>query len=132
MHAPGTLTLNHMTVTKLWHFDAPSAVDVNVDLVSASPDPATRTILRVGNIANNARLSRAHANSPATASSAAIMSSTLGRDPNAVSAKSRWLASRQMLLSWTFWMLSARTMFAIESDHEVRKRRLALNGNGWE
>ena len=91
MYAPGTLTLNHMTVTKLWHFDAPSAIDVNVDLVSALPDPATRTILRVGNIANNARLSRAHANSPATASSAAIMSSTLGRDPNAVSAKSRWV-----------------------------------------
>ncbi|CAD6583988.1 MAG: High affinity Ca2+/Mn2+ P-type ATPase-like protein [Alectoria sarmentosa] len=89
--APGTLTLNHMTVTKLWYFDAPSPIEVNVDLVSASPDPATRTILRVGNIANNARLSRANANSPATASSAAIMSSTLGQDPNAVSAKSRWV-----------------------------------------
>lgn len=87
----GTLTLNHMTVTKLWHFDAPSPIEVNMDLVSASPDPATRTILRVGNIANNARLSRANANSPATASSAAIMSSTLGQDPNAVSAKSRWV-----------------------------------------
>ena len=80
-----------MTVTKLWHFDAPSAVEVNPDLVSTSPDPATRTILRVGNIANNARLSRTNANSPATASSAAIMSSTLGQDPNAVNAKSRWV-----------------------------------------
>ena len=91
MQTPGTLTLNHMTVTKLWHFDVSSPIEVNVDLVSASPDPATRTILRVGNIANNARLSRANANSPATASSAAIMSSTLGHDPNAVSAKSRWV-----------------------------------------
>lgn len=91
MQVVGTLTLNHMTVTKLWHFDAPSPIEVNMDLVSASPDPATRTILRVGNIANNARLSRANANSPATASSAAIMSSTLGQDPNAVSAKSRWV-----------------------------------------
>ena len=91
MQAVGTLTLNHMTVTKLWHFDAPFPIEVNMDLVSASPDPATRTILRVGNIANNARLSRANANSPATASSAAIMSSTLGQDPNAVSAKSRWV-----------------------------------------
>ena len=91
MQAPGTLTLNHMTVTKLWHFDVPSPIEVNVDLVATSPDPATRTILRVGNIANNARLSRANANSPATASSAAIMSSTLGHDPNAVSAKSRWV-----------------------------------------
>lgn len=91
MQTPGTLTLNHMTVTKLWHFDVSSPIEVNVDLVSASPDPATRTILRVGNIANNARLSRANASSPATASSAAIMSSTLGHDPNAVSAKSRWV-----------------------------------------
>ena len=80
-----------MTVTKLWHFDAPSPIDVNKELASASPDQATRTILRVGNIANNARLSRAHANSPATASSAAIMSSMLGHDPDAVSAKSRWV-----------------------------------------
>ena len=91
IQAPGTLTLNHMTVTKLWHFDATSPIEVNMDLVSASPDPATRTILRVGNIANNARLSRANANSPATASSAAIMSSTLGQEPNAVSTKSRWV-----------------------------------------
>lgn len=87
----GTLTMNHMTVTKLWYFDAPSPIDVNMDLVSTSPDPATRTILRVGNIANNARLSRSYRNSPATASSAAIMSSTLGHDPNAIASKSRWV-----------------------------------------
>lgn len=87
----GTLTLNHMTVTKLWHFDAPAPIEVNRDLASSMPDSATRTILRVGNIANNARLSLSHANSPATASSAAIMSSMLGHDPNAVSAKSRWV-----------------------------------------
>lgn len=80
-----------MTVTKLWHFDAPSPIDINKGLASASPDQATRTILRIGNIANNARLSRAHANSPATASSAAIMSSMLGHDPDAVVAKSRWV-----------------------------------------
>lgn len=87
----GTLTLNHMTVTKLWHFDVSSPIEVNRDLASTSPDSATRTILRIGNIANNARLSHAHANSPATASSAAIMSSMLGHDPNTVCAKSRWV-----------------------------------------
>ena len=80
-----------MTVTKLWHCDAPKPIDVNKSLASTTPDSATRTILRIGNIANNARLSRAHANSPATASSAAILSSTLGHDPGAVSAKSRWV-----------------------------------------
>ncbi|KAL8692537.1 MAG: hypothetical protein Q9218_002458 [Villophora microphyllina] len=87
----GTLTLNHMTVTKIWHFDAENPIEVNRELASSTPDPATHTILRVGNIANNARLSRAHANSPATASSAAIMSSMLGHDPNNAGAKSRWV-----------------------------------------
>ena len=80
-----------MTVTKLWHFEIESPIDVNRELASSAPDPATRTVLRIGNIANNARLSRAHANSPATASSAAIMSSMLGHDPNAAGAKSRWV-----------------------------------------
>lgn len=80
-----------MTVTKLWHFDASTPIEVNRDLAVSTPDSATRTILRIGNIANNARLSLAHANSPATASSAAIMSSMLGHDPNTVSAKSRWV-----------------------------------------
>ena len=87
----GTLTLNHMTITKIWHFDATSPVEVNREMASSVPDQATRTILRIGNIANNARLSGDNAKSPATASSAAIMSSTLGHDPNAVGAKSRWV-----------------------------------------
>lgn len=86
----GTLTLNHMTVTKLWHFDAPDLIDVNRDLASATPDPVTRIILRIGNIANNARLSLSHVNSHATASSTAVMSSTLGHDTNTISVKSRW------------------------------------------
>jgi len=87
----GTLTLNHMTVTKLWHFDAPSPMEVNRELASSTPDSAVRTILRIGNIANNARLSGVHGASPATASSAAIMSSMLGNDPTVAGAKSRWV-----------------------------------------
>lgn len=81
-----------MTVTKLWHFDASAAIEVNRELASSTPDQATRTILRIGNIANNARLSGAHGTSPATAAaSAALMSSTLGHDPNSAGAKSRWV-----------------------------------------
>ncbi|KAL8728140.1 MAG: hypothetical protein Q9166_005590 [cf. Caloplaca sp. 2 TL-2023] len=87
----GTLTLNHMTITKIWHFDADNPIEVNRELASSTPDPVTHTILRIGNIANNARLARDHANSPATASSAAIMSSMLGHEPNTVGAKSRWV-----------------------------------------
>ena len=87
----GTLTMNHMTVTKLWHFDAGPPIEVGRDFASKPPDSATRGILRIGSIANNARLSRAHANSPATASSAAMMSAMLGDDPDAAGTKSRWV-----------------------------------------
>ncbi|CAG7933327.1 unnamed protein product [Penicillium olsonii] len=85
----GTLTLNHMTVTKMWHFDCEEPFEVQRDMSSAmAPGPAAQTILRVGNIANNSRLSRIHANSPASASSAAVLSSTVNGDS---AAKSRWV-----------------------------------------
>lgn len=80
-----------MTVIKFWHFNAASFIEVNRDLAFSTPDSATRTILRISNIANNARLSLIHANSPATASSAAIMFSMLGHDSNTVGVKSRWV-----------------------------------------
>lgn len=85
----GTLTLNHMTVAKMWHFDCEDPFEVHKEITSLTPGPAARTVLRIGNIANNARLSRVHANSPASASSAAVLSSTLDRDSGAV--KSRWV-----------------------------------------
>ena len=87
----GTLTLNHMTVTKMWHFDQAASIEVNKHLVSSTPDQVIRTIMRIGNVANNARLSRNQPGTPASASSAAIMSSTLGQDPDDVGAKSRWV-----------------------------------------
>ncbi|GAD99247.1 calcium/mangenease P-type ATPase, putative [Paecilomyces variotii No. 5] len=85
----GTLTMNHMTVTKMWHFDCTEPFEVHKDITSLTPGPAARTVLRVGNIANNARLSRVHANSPASASSAAVLSSTA--DSSSGSVKSRWV-----------------------------------------
>jgi len=87
----GTLTLNHMTVTKIWHTDATSPIEIAKDFSSSTPDSATRTILRIGNIANNGRLSRAHPNTPATASSAAVLSSTMAHDPSLAGGKSRWV-----------------------------------------
>ena len=83
----GTLTLNHMTVTKMWHFDAEVPFSIEKEIAS-HPASATRTVLRVGNIANNARLSGPGGNSPATASSAAVLSST--QDSSSHSVKSRW------------------------------------------
>src|ERR1700759_3913502 len=82
----GTLTTNHMTVTKIWHYGEkePTAVvrKQNVD----SLDKATQTILRIGNVVNHGRLLSGDAGSTSAAS---IMSSTMGDDP--AQAKSRWI-----------------------------------------
>ena len=83
----GTLTTNHMTVTKMWHFGDDSPVDTVKVHSKAPADPATRTILRIGNIVNNGRLASG-SSSHATAASAAILSSTMGDDVS--NAKSRW------------------------------------------
>jgi Ca2+-transporting ATPase len=75
-----------MTVTKIWHLDEPTPVDVTKRHDSDALDSPTRTILRVGNIVNNARLLSTEAN---TASTAAVLSSTMGDDTSAT--KSRWV-----------------------------------------
>src|SRR5699024_10126209 len=85
----GTLTMNHMTVTKMWHFDCDEPFEIHRDITSLTPGPAARTMLRIGNVANNATLSRIHANSPASASSAAVLSSTV--DSSGGGVKSRWV-----------------------------------------
>ncbi|KAI4622322.1 hypothetical protein J4E83_005064 [Alternaria metachromatica] len=83
----GTLTTNHMTVTKIWHFDEAAPIDVKTKHDSTDLDSPTRNILRIGNIVNNARLLSDQA---ASASTAAVLSSTLGGDDN-TAAKSRWV-----------------------------------------
>ncbi|KAI9727289.1 MAG: High affinity Ca2+/Mn2+ P-type ATPase-like protein [Chrysothrix sp. TS-e1954] len=85
----GTLTMNHMTVTKLWHADTPQPIDTGALQKTSNLDAATRSIVRIGNVANNGRLS-SHANKNASsAASAAIWASTIGDED--VSTRSRWL-----------------------------------------
>jgi Ca2+-transporting ATPase len=74
-----------MTVTKLWHFDEPAPIDVKKKHETSNLDSPTRNILRIGNIVNNARLLSDQA---ASASTAAVLSSTSGDDNSLV--KSRW------------------------------------------
>ncbi|RMZ83033.1 hypothetical protein DV738_g1375, partial [Chaetothyriales sp. CBS 135597] len=81
----GTLTTNHMTVTKLWHFDAPTPFEVEP---SSQHSTAVRHVLRIGNIANNAKLSRSNCDTPGPAS-AAVLCST--RDRSGGGNKSRWV-----------------------------------------
>jgi Ca2+-transporting ATPase len=73
-----------MTVTKIWHFDEPAPIDVNKKTDSDALDSPTRTVIRIGNIVNNARLLGTRA-----ASTAAVLSSTMGDDSSGV--KSRWV-----------------------------------------
>ncbi|KAI1486960.1 calcium-transporting P-type ATPase [Biscogniauxia mediterranea] len=56
----GTLTMNHMTTAKMWYFGKREAIDVDSDDMAAekTPEVAALKILRIGNIANNARLTR--------------------------------------------------------------------------
>ncbi|KAK5046401.1 hypothetical protein LTR84_008203 [Exophiala bonariae] len=82
----GTLTMNHMTVTKVWHFDVDQPFNIDT---SAQPTTAMRAVFRIGNIANNGRLAQSSLGTTATAASAAVLSST--RDLSATSTKSRWL-----------------------------------------
>ena len=81
----GTLTTNHMTVTKLWHFEESAPIDVKKKHDSDDLDAPTRNILRIGNIVNNGRL---NSNQAGSASTVAVMSSTMGDDNS--HAQSRW------------------------------------------
>ncbi|KAH8884427.1 calcium-transporting P-type ATPase [Thozetella sp. PMI_491] len=84
----GTLTMNHMTTAKMWYFGADRALDVDSDdeATEIKPDAATLRILRIGNIANNARLARQHTENGAA--ERAVLAST-GRDH--ASTYTRWV-----------------------------------------
>lgn len=78
-----------MSTARLWYFGAGGPIDIDADdeALQAKADTVTLRILRIGNIANNARLSNLHAPS---AASTAILSSTRGESPGQVQ-RSRWV-----------------------------------------
>lgn len=71
--------MNHMTTAKMWFFGSDAAFDVDSDEEAGETelDPATLRILRIGNIANNARLARKHTENGAA--ERAVLASTAGR-----------------------------------------------------
>lgn len=78
----GTLTMNHMTTARMWYFGAKDTIDVESDneALENTPDAATLRILRIGNIANDARLS--HNGGPPT-----VLPDSQHKDPT----HSRWV-----------------------------------------
>ncbi|KAK5115513.1 hypothetical protein LTR62_001172 [Meristemomyces frigidus] len=86
----GTLTVNHMTVTKMWTFSAATAGEpaevTKVKKMDAN-GVGTQAILRASNIVNNARLD-SHSQSHMSAAGAAVLASTGGDEP--ANMKSRW------------------------------------------
>lgn len=74
----GTLTTNHMTTAEMWYFGREVInVEEEAEAIESSPSQAASRILRIGNIANNARL--VHSHTEGSVPSLAVMSSTLGR-----------------------------------------------------
>jgi Ca2+-transporting ATPase len=81
--------MNHMTTAKMWVFGSDTAFDVESDDESTENklDPAALRILRIGNIANNARLARKYTENGAAAR--AVLSSTQNRGHT--STYTRWV-----------------------------------------
>lgn len=83
----GTLTTNHMTTAEMWHFGrAVINVEAEAEAIESTPSQATSRILRIGNIANDARL--VHSHTEGAVPSIAAMSSTLGHGNS--SSFTRW------------------------------------------
>lgn len=89
----GTLTMNHMTTTKMWYFGAKKTIDIDSTsesmTSSANSDSVTLRIIRIGNIANNARLNKLHGES---AASRAVLESTSSQSPGEY-LRSRWVGA---------------------------------------
>ncbi|RFU77922.1 calcium-transporting atpase 1 [Trichoderma arundinaceum] len=85
----GTLTTNHMTTVEMWCFGegGPFNVSSETEVEEFKPTQAALHIIRIGNIANNARLAKNFSDSGAATS--AVLSSTLGRDE--ASTYTRWV-----------------------------------------
>jgi Ca2+-transporting ATPase len=81
----GTLTMNHMTTAKMWYFGAKDAVGIDSDdeATERTPNVATLKMLRIGNIANNARLILQHAQGAAR--------SVLADQNKDFTSRSRWV-----------------------------------------
>ncbi|KAF2859510.1 calcium transporter ATPase [Piedraia hortae CBS 480.64] len=83
----GTLTVNHMTATKMWSFGDNGPQDVSTVLRIAPNGATTQAVLRTANIVNDARLSD-HAQQHIPAGGQAVLANAGGEE--LAGLKSRW------------------------------------------
>ena len=62
----GTLTMNHMTVTKLWTPEMPEPIEKS-SVLDTRIDSALRSVIRIGTLCNNGRVSSTHTSAAAAA-----------------------------------------------------------------
>lgn len=102
-----------MTTAKMWYFGTNTAFDVESDdeATEKQPDPTALRILRIGNIANNARLARQFQDDGApTSRTRAVLASTQNRHG----------------LAWTRWVGSPTDVAMLDlldrfKEHDVRE-----------
>src|SRR4051812_48972208 len=84
--------MNHMSTAKMWYFDIekPLEVDSDDEVTECKPDPVMLRIIRIGNIANNARLTNSHSPSTGSSSSRVLSSTQNSQGPNDY-LRSRWV-----------------------------------------
>lgn len=84
--------MNHMSTAKMWYFDVdkPLEIDSDDEATEAKPDPVMLRIIRIGNIANNARLTKLHSPTGGSASSRVLSSTQNAHGPNDY-LRSRWV-----------------------------------------
>ena len=80
--------MNHMTVTKMWHFSENTPIDVSHRQSHKQLSQATRNILRIGNIVNNAQPTNSSSQHPSLASATTLLSFT--QDADFTEPQSRW------------------------------------------
>ena len=86
----GTLTVNHMTATKMWSFGDAGPQDVTRVHAESPNGATTQAVIRTANIVNNGRLNK-HSHGHVTAASAAVLANTGGSQADDLAkAKSRW------------------------------------------
>ncbi|KKA28666.1 hypothetical protein TD95_004549 [Thielaviopsis punctulata] len=147
----GTLTTNHMTATRVWFFGSDKAVNVEheTDPAESLPDNATLRIIRIGTLANNARLARQYAEAGDNANRArAVLHST--QDEKYISTMTRWvgqptdvammdlmdrfkeLDARETLgpaVSETPFSSSRKWMGVVMGDHQSEKEFAYMKGS---